>query len=77
MLSQPCMVCNCWVYVPAALTSNPLSVYVLPEQMEALIVLSLTGFTVRLSVTVLSQPRYVFKDCVYSPVSLSLNPFSV
>ena len=77
MLSQPCMVCNRWVYVPVSLSLKPFSVYVLPEQIVALIVLSLTGLTVKFNVTVLSQPCMVCNRWVYVPVSLSLKPFSV
>ena len=63
--------------MPASLTLNPLSVYVLPEQMVSVRVVLATGLTVKFNVTVLSQPCMVRNCCVYVPVSLSLNPFSV
>ncbi len=73
-LSQPFEVWRESTYVPVVLRFCPPKAYVLPAQMEAVMLDEITGFTVKSNVTTLSQPFEVWRESTYVPVVLRFCP---
>ena len=78
MESQPRLVFRLAVYNPAAFTVRPFQVYGNWLAHTAwLILVTLSGFTVTVRLTIESQPKAVFRVTEKVPAPLILRPFQV